>query len=258
MKLVTRAEWGARSPRHPLDAMPSGVKGVKLHYTGGFVDPAILDDHDKCARAIKGIQNGHMDGNGWNDIGYSFVECPHGVAFVGRGLHKLPAANGPGLNSGHYAILLLVGNKGLTLPTAAQKAGVLDLIDYIRKEGPAGKEVKGHRDGYATDCPGDPTYKWIKAGLPLPQNDPTEELVSDLPTLQEGDEGWDVKSVRYCLGARNYLPAEVTSSTDFHDWLDQVKFDPQLGQLVRAFQTAKGLDADGIVGKNTWRKLMRV
>jgi len=32
----------------------------------------------------------------------------------------------------------------------------------------AGKEIKGHRDGYATACPGGPLYAWVQKGAPRP------------------------------------------------------------------------------------------
>src|SRR5690606_427761 len=113
--LVPRKEWGARSPKGSYSRLDS-TKGVKIHYTGGRVDPGIVDDHDRCVALVRSIQNSHMDGNGWIDIGYSLACCPHRKVFVGRGPHRLPAANGPGLNAGHYAVLGLVGSSGLVEP----------------------------------------------------------------------------------------------------------------------------------------------
>ncbi|MFC7639775.1 hypothetical protein ACFQX6_00965 [Streptosporangium lutulentum] len=78
------------------------------------------------------------------------------------------AANGAGLNSGHYAVLGLVGSTGLTKPTDDILHGILDAIEYLRDKGGAGREIKGHRDGYATNCPGEPLYAWIKRGAPAP------------------------------------------------------------------------------------------
>ncbi|MEO5877568.1 MAG: peptidoglycan recognition family protein [Streptosporangiaceae bacterium] len=167
MKLVRRSQWGARAPRVQPSFLAS-TRGVKVHYTGDNMDPRLKDDHDRCAPRVRSIQDGHMDGNGWNDIGYSFVVCPHGYVYEARGLHHLPAANGPGLNSGHYAVLGMVGNKGLTVPTDAMLNGIRDAIDHVRAQGDAGKEIKGHRDGYSTDCPGPKLYAWVKAGAPRP------------------------------------------------------------------------------------------
>lgn len=167
MKLVSRREWGARAPRAQASYL-SSTRGVKVHYTGSRVDPRLKDDHGRCAALVRQIQNGHMDGNGWNDIGYSFVVCPHAYVYEGRGLHRLPAANGPGLNSGHYAVLGMVGNSGLVDPTDAMLNGIRDAIDHVRDKGTAGREIKGHKDGYATSCPGPKLYAWVKDGAPRP------------------------------------------------------------------------------------------
>lgn len=179
MKLVSRKAWGARSPRATPDRL-SSTKGVKVHYTGDTVDPRLVDDHDRCVAKVKAIQNTHMDDNGWNDIGYSALVCPHSEVFVGRGPHALPAANGEGLNSGHYAVCGLVGNKGLTRPNAAMLNGIRDAIEWLREKGAAGNEIKGHRDGYATDCPGAPLYAWVREGAPRPdlQEDDVPDYVS--------------------------------------------------------------------------------
>ena len=165
MAIESRAAWGARKPRSV--SYVSKTKGVKAHYTGGHVNPATLTDHAKCRAAIRGIQNGHMDGNGWADIAYSMWVCNH-TAGMGRGPGVLTAANGPGLNADHYSILFLVGTSGVTEPTDNMKRHFHEARDYLRSKGGAGAEIKGHRDGYATSCPGEPIYKWIKAGAKLP------------------------------------------------------------------------------------------
>ncbi|ROO82568.1 hypothetical protein EDD29_0048 [Actinocorallia herbida] len=186
MQLVTRKQWGARTPKAAASYLAS-TKGVKVHYTGSRVDPKIVDDHDLCAALVRQIQNGHMDGNGWNDIGYSFAVCPHRYVFEGRGLHKLPAANGAGLNSDHYAVLGLVGNSGLTVPPDLMLHGIRDAIDHVRAQGGAGTEVKGHRDGYATDCPGPQLYKWVQDGAPRPKTKEEDVALSDADIAKIAD-----------------------------------------------------------------------
>lgn len=181
LKLVSRKEWGARAPRAAASYLAS-THGVKVHYTGGAETPRT---HVQCAARVRGIQNGHMDGNGWNDVGYSFLVCQHGYVFVGRGLHHLPAANGPGLNTGHYAVCGLVGNKGVVEPTAAMLGGIRDAIEHCRSSGGAGNEIKGHRDGYSTDCPGGPLYAWVRKGAPRPG--PTLPPKPPAPTPMEDD-----------------------------------------------------------------------
>lgn len=252
--LVTRAQWGARAPKGSYSTLRS-TEGVKVHYTGGRVDPGIVGDHDRCVLAVRAIQRMHMDGNGWMDIGYSMVACPHRKVFVGRGPKHLPAANGPGLNTGHYAVLGLVGNAGLVEPTDGLLLGILDAIAYLREHGGAGAEIRGHRDGYATDCPGGPLYAWVKRGAPRPgvtspKGPSKEDLVSDLPLLREGDENWDVKTLRALLVARGGRPEDLNLLSPL--------FDAELGDFVEAFQRREKLVADRVVGPVTWRSLLRL
>lgn len=166
MKLITRPQWGAR--RALAATGISGTRGVKIHYTGDRENPAMLDDHDLCSERVRQIQAAHMDGRGWNDIAYSLVACSHGYVFAGRGPHILTAANGPGLNTGHYSICALIGNKGITQPNDLLLNAIRDGIQYLRNQGNAGAQIKGHRDGYSTDCPGDPLYAWVQDGAPRP------------------------------------------------------------------------------------------
>lgn len=256
--LVSRAEWGARPAKGSYTTLRS-TKGVKIHYTGSRVDPAILDDHDPCARLVRQVQDQHINGNGWIDIGYSLAVCPHRKVFVGRGPNRLPAANG--LNSGHYAVLGLVGNSGLVQPPDGMLHGIVDAIEYLREVGGAGREIKGHRDGYATACPGEPLYAWVRRGAPRPASTPTaepwmEKIMQSLPLLRAGagarDDDplrWDVKTVFYLLHARGY---------GLGGGIDDTKFTPALEDAVKAFQRAKKLRADGIVGPQTWAALLRV
>ncbi|MET8113830.1 peptidoglycan recognition protein family protein [Streptomyces prasinus] len=175
MKLITRTQWGARDYRTPNGATPYSQprRGVKLHYLGTpYSDRA----HEQCAAYVRQLQAQHMDGNGWSDIGYSFVVCTHGSVYEGRGLKRRNSANGnTTLNEQDYAVLLLVGSSGLTKPTDAQLDGARDAIEYCRREGPAGDWLGGHRDGYATACPGDAVYAWVKAGAPRPTPQKQEE-----------------------------------------------------------------------------------
>ncbi|MGW3734753.1 peptidoglycan-binding protein [Streptomyces sp. NPDC005148] len=62
----------------------------------------------------------------------------------------------------------LVGSDGLTEPTDEMLSAIRDGIELLRQHG-AGDEIKGHRDGYATACPGGPLYAWVKEGAPRPK-----------------------------------------------------------------------------------------
>lgn len=191
IKLVSRKDWGARAPKATPSRLGS-TRGVKVHYMGEHVDPALLDHHERCDDLVRRIQNSHMDGNGWNDLGYTALVCSHGYVYRGRGPNVLPAANGEGLNSGHYAVCALLGDTGLTKPTDAMLHGLRDAIEWLRAEGDAGNEIKGHRDGYATSCPGAPLYAWVRNGAPRPKG--TSMALTDADAAKVADA---VKNVTY-------------------------------------------------------------
>lgn len=164
MHIESRASWGAQASRG--STYLASTRGVKAHYTGGPVSLATLTNHELCREAMRGYQHGHMVGNGWNDFGYTLWVCQHTVG-MGRGPHVLPAANGPGLNSGHYAILFLVGTRGVIEPTLEMKRNFLEARNFLRTVGDAKSEISYHRRGYATTCPGNSIAAWIDSGAGL-------------------------------------------------------------------------------------------
>ncbi|WP_257136514.1 peptidoglycan recognition protein family protein [Streptomyces sp. f150] len=171
MKLVTRAQLG-----WPASAAPSqsSAKGVKVHYEGTAVSTKLLTDHDACLDEWKNIRRSHLanTAENYSDVAYNYAACPHGYLLEGRGLRRRTGANGnQALNQAHYAILGLVGSSGLTDPPDLMLSAIRDGIDLMRKNG-AGAEIKGHRDGYATACPGGPLYAWVQKGAPRPATAP--------------------------------------------------------------------------------------
>jgi len=167
MKLVTRAQLG-----WPASAAPTqtSTKGVKVHYEGTAVSTKLLTDHAECIAEWKDIRESHLANTkeGYSDIAYNYGACPHGYLLEGRGIGKRTGANGnQPLNIAHYAIVGLVGSEGLTKPTDAMLGAIRDGIELLRQHG-AGDEIKGHRDGYATECPGGPLYAWVQKGAPRP------------------------------------------------------------------------------------------
>lgn len=203
--IITRAQWGARPARTATAVR--GARGVKVHYTGSRENPAMLNAHPLCVERVRAIQDAHMDGRRWHDIAYSMIVCVHGFVFEGRGPLILNAANGAGLNADHYSVLGLVGNAGLVEPSEAMYRGICRAIDHLRDHGNAGYEVLGHRDGYPTDCPGDPLYAWV------------ETHPCGIDDDHEG--GTDMERVSLLLGKPVPLPADkwttVTWSKEVSD-----------------------------------------
>ncbi|MEZ5239760.1 MAG: N-acetylmuramoyl-L-alanine amidase [Microthrixaceae bacterium] len=76
---------------------------------------------------IRGIQAYHMDGRGWDDIGYNFVVDRYGGIWEGRGggaTEPVVGAHASGFNTGTVGVMLL-GDFSSAQPTSAsvQSAG---------------------------------------------------------------------------------------------------------------------------------------
>ncbi|MFI5686795.1 peptidoglycan-binding protein [Streptomyces sp. NPDC051636] len=172
MQFVSRSQWGARPSRYELTYIAS-TRGVKIHYEGTPVPASLAqpENHGQCAGRVRAIQASHLANTkeNYSDIAYNAIVCPHGYVYEGRGAHKKTGANGnSSLNAAHYAVCAMVGSSGLTTPTDEQLAGLRDAVEWLRKSGGAGNEIKGHRDGYATACPGPALYAWVQKGAPRP------------------------------------------------------------------------------------------
>ncbi|MFI1015522.1 peptidoglycan recognition family protein [Streptomyces sp. NPDC020965] len=166
MKLVRRSGWGA--PATSAAAYMASARGVKVHYLGS---PYASRGHQLCDDYVRKIRAEHLANptENYSDIAYNMLVCEHGTVYEGRGAHKRTGANGnAALNRQDYAVCALLGSSGLTEPTDAMLNGIRDAIEYLRREGDAGNWIGGHRDGYATACPGNPLYAWVQRGAPRP------------------------------------------------------------------------------------------
>ena len=161
MEYVSRSELGWPASAAPDQTDP--VLGFKIHYEG---TPVPVVEHSRCAGRWTAIRNSHLanTAEGYSDVAYNWAVCNHGTIFEGRGWGKRTGANGnQTLNRPHNAILWMGGTTGVVTPSAAAVASIKELIRYLRSKG-AGNDIKGHRDGYATDCPGDAMYSLVKSG----------------------------------------------------------------------------------------------
>ncbi|TJZ49455.1 hypothetical protein FCH28_24375 [Streptomyces piniterrae] len=162
MLFARRADWKATKPDNLHEPVTS-TKGVKVHYTGTRFEP-FLEVHALCAMRVKEIQREHMEGKGDSEIDYNLLVCRHGVVFEGRGWREQNAANGNReLNRAHHAVCAPTGSGGYTDVPEKMVRGIQDAIAYLRRHG-AGWEIAGHRDGYATQCPGDLLYGHVLNG----------------------------------------------------------------------------------------------
>ncbi|RJL21132.1 N-acetylmuramoyl-L-alanine amidase [Bailinhaonella thermotolerans] len=255
VKIVTREQWQAARPARTPTRI-TRTKGVKIHYTGSYVNPKIVTDHGICLKLTRDIQRMHMAGGRgekYIDIGYNLLACPHRYVIMGRGLGVIPAANGAGLNDDHYAICALVGSSGAVAPSDELLHALCDGIELLRTKAGAGREVKGHRDGYATSCPGGPLYAWVRRGAPRP-GAPAGKTPKPVP-MPDGVPSF-VRTLRlvrpYLRGPDVRMWQERLVRRGWRLDVDGV-YGPQSAGVCEAFQSAVGLLATGEVDELTWR-----
>ncbi|MFF7329560.1 N-acetylmuramoyl-L-alanine amidase [Streptomyces sp. NPDC008150] len=196
--IVSRAQWGAdeslnsESPEYGTE-----IKAVFVHHT---VDANTYDCSQSPAM-VRAIRAYHIQGNGWKDIGYNFLVDKCGTIFEGRkGGADLPVvgAHTPGFNTNSTGIAVLGEYTSIDASTAAKtsvaRIAAWKLGQYHND--PAGKvdltagldngkfklgqtasfyRISGHRDGYATECPGDKLYASL-AGIRTMAGGPVQGL----------------------------------------------------------------------------------
>eukprot|EP00094_Tigriopus_californicus_P004622 TCALIF_04450-PA protein Name:"Similar to PGRP-SC2 Peptidoglycan-recognition protein SC2 (Drosophila melanogaster)" AED:0.37 eAED:0.37 QI:5/1/0.88/1/1/1/9/247/304 len=156
--IVSRAEWGARAPGSTT-YMGNGVQYLFIHHSAG----ASCSTKSECIAEVKGIQNYHMDSNGWSEVGYSFLIGGDGNVYEGRGWNKVGAQT-YGFNSVGYGIDF-IGTFTSTNPTQAAQDAFKQLAECAAAGGYVigDYELKGHRQTGSTECPGNTFYETIKS-----------------------------------------------------------------------------------------------
>lgn len=122
--------------------------------------------HDKCAAKVRGIQAFHMDRRRWDDIAYSFVVCPHGAIYEGRGWGVRTAANGTDFGNDHYFAACYLGGEGDPFTEEAKQA--YRFLEWaFRQRYGRDPEVRPHSSFKTTACPGPAIRTWIATGRPV-------------------------------------------------------------------------------------------
>lgn len=171
-EMQSRSDWGAREPsfdrnegRYDSEKNPSGYADYKDLKPGQPL-PEILDtvvihhEGNSQTHDPRRVQDKHMDGNGWADIGYHYIIGADGTIYQGRDIN-VRGSHVDGQNTGKIGILFLGDFENNWWdndddPTQAQIESSKNLIRWLDSE--YGIEtVLGHKDveGQDTECPGD-------------------------------------------------------------------------------------------------------
>ncbi|MEU4501333.1 peptidoglycan recognition protein [Streptomyces sp. NPDC024089] len=180
-RIVTRKGWGADEKlRERKFVYTSKVKAAFIHHSA-------TGNNYKCSQAasvLRGIYRYHVKSSGWRDIGYNFAVDKCGNIYEGRagGVTKaVLGAHTLGFNTNSMGIAVLGTFTKSNPPAAAVNAvakltawklglfganprGKVTLVSGGSNKYKKGKKVKlnvisGHRDGFATECPGARLYK---------------------------------------------------------------------------------------------------
>ncbi|MFI6445368.1 peptidoglycan recognition protein [Kitasatospora sp. NPDC050543] len=179
--IVTRSGWGAdESIREPGYVYTGQVKAVFVHHTDTTNDYACSDS----PAMIRSIYTYHVKTNGWRDIGYNFLVDKCGTIYEGRAggvANPVLGAHTLGFNTNSAGVAALGTFISGTVPqpladgvskiaawklglTGQDAGGETTLVSGSSgSRYPAGTTVtfntiSGHRDGFATECPGSALY----------------------------------------------------------------------------------------------------
>lgn len=92
-----------------------------------------------------------------------------------------------------------------------------------------------------------------KPSTPKPSNDWSVSLIMSLPTVKKGSKGASAKRVQSLLAANGFPPAKSFKANGVPDGIAGSGTDA----AIRSFQRHKSLAVDGIVGKNTYTRLLK-
>lgn len=233
---VSRSAWGARAPRSRTSTTWAARTGFTVHYSAG-----------PPTQTPRQIQNFHMDGRGWADVGYNFLVDRRGNVYEGRGWLTVGAHASP-YNTSHIGVCF-IGRDGDATPAA--KAAIRGLYDEANRR--AGRTLSrswhGGLSGNSTSCPGADLRSWVRAGMPggsggdAPQTSPTSSAPAfPGPILIQPP----VRRTETCRRWQQRMRERGWRIT-VDGW-----YGPASERVCRQFQTEKGLSVDGRVGPQTW------
>ncbi len=173
--IVSREQWGCTPQTCPVKSPPvyTTVTHLIVHHTAGANEAA------DWAAVVRSIWVLHVQGNGWNDIGYNYLIDPNGVLYEGRaGGDGVLGAHFSGVNSGTMGVSIMGTYSTVPAPAPARETLVAMLAWQAAKWhlDPTGKQlhassglvldaVSGHRDANlstsatsTTECPGNGLY----------------------------------------------------------------------------------------------------
>lgn len=163
--ILSREEWcpaGNCPPQQPPAS--TDVTHLIVHHSAG------TNSASDWAAIVRGIWDLHVNGNGWDDVGYNYLIDPNGMIYEGRG-NNTRGAHFCGSNTGTMGVCVL-GTFTNIEPSQTAIESLVNLLSWKScdigadpllgsfhpSSGQNLMHISGHRDGCATACPGDSFY----------------------------------------------------------------------------------------------------
>lgn len=231
---LPRAAWTARKPRSvtPL----RNPKGVAVHWPGSSSTFA-GKSQATIARYLAGIQAGHMDDRGWNDIAYQAAIDHDDRVWELRGEAVQSGANGDSeANRDYGAVLFLVGIG------EKPSAGMYDAFrDWRRTRWltrfPKATQVRTHNDvrPEATECPGPYLTAVVRDGTLLEDDMATPDEIWWETTVKRYIDGEVVRVpvIQEVADAKTIAMTILQALTGFDEaFVDEASLARQLAPLL--------------------------
>ena len=163
-RIIPCSEWGARPAKSAIQVVNAKPVRAIFHHTAGHhkeLDGKFSTvNYAESVAYAKSIQAFHMNGNGWVDSGHNFLVTRGGYILEGR--HRsiemvsrgkmVVSAHCPGQNEQPGVEHEHLGNE--SMPSIQYDAAVWLYAWICRSCRINPKEIKGHKDYFATACPG--------------------------------------------------------------------------------------------------------
>ena len=155
--MITRAQWGAK----PLTAYawtvnPTKRTGIVIHHTVTGTGT----DIPSVEAILRQIDDEHR-AKGWGGIGYNIAVDHNGNIYEARGLNIM-GVHTANANTANFGIAY-IGDGRRDVSAITVNAIKMAIATCNRAAG-GNLTVRGHRQLFATECPGDKLYAHIKTG----------------------------------------------------------------------------------------------
>jgi len=249
--IVTREQWGCTPETCPAKDPPlyTTVTHLIVHHTDN------LNSATDWAAVVRAIWVLHVQGNGWNDIGYNYLVDPNGLLYEGRaGGDGVLGAHFSSVNSGTMGVALLGTFIDVTPP-----APMLDMLENMLawqankwRLDPSGEAlhaasglmlnvISGHRDAGispkaigTTECPGNTAYSL----LPRVRTDVLTRMAACVVAVSERNrcvqsEGGSLSYAILLAASNCTAPVSITPAADWVT-LSDIAFSNALNVMANA------------------------